>query len=107
MRIFTTVTPKMGTKSKNLWLCTELQQVTNPLNVNLKTSKKLLNSMRVSSTHKRNTMANKKKWFDTKKEALEVAKKRGLGVGCFKKKFGRNKGKFYVGYEIEFINLNS
>lgn len=52
-------------------------------------------------------MANTKKWFDTKKEALKAQAERGHGVGCFKKKFGRNKGKFYVGYEIEFINLNS
>lgn len=53
-------------------------------------------------------MANTKKWFDTKKEALTVRderRKRFPDIGLFKKKEGRNKGRFFVGSEIEFINL--
>jgi len=56
-------------------------------------------------------MAAKRKWFDSRKEAIitmdEINKLRPSSVKVFKKKFGRNKGKFFVGSEFEFINLNS
>jgi len=55
-------------------------------------------------------MANKRKWYDTKKEAIkardEINKFRTGSVEVHKKKFGRNKGRFYLGSYIEFINLN-
>lgn len=44
-----------------------------------------------------------KKYFDTLKEARTVAAQRGDKV--FKLKRGRNKGKYFVGQWIEWVNL--
>jgi hypothetical protein len=53
-----------------------------------------------------------RKWFDDKKSAITARDALRSRTGysearVFKKKWGKNKGRFYVGTELEFINLNS
>jgi len=43
-----------------------------------------------------------KKFFESKKQAIEVSRDRR--TECFKMKHGRNKGKFFVGSWIEWVN---
>lgn len=52
---------------------------------------------------------NKKKYFSTRKEAIKVCEERNkrLDVNQVrKKKWGAHKGMFFVGSEIEWLNIN-
>ena len=44
-----------------------------------------------------------KKYFASKKQALAVADYRR--DRCFKMKYGKHKGQYFVGQEIEYLNL--
>lgn len=48
----------------------------------------------------------KRKWYDSRRAASKVLKDFPFGSTIFKKKNGRNKGKYFIGSYIEFINLN-
>lgn len=52
-----------------------------------------------------------KRYFNSKKQALNDRDSKNEKAGfrkvmVFKMKYGRNKGKFFVGSELEFLNLN-
>lgn len=47
-----------------------------------------------------------KKYFNTKKEAVEAFKNRQpYAEGAYKVKYGRHKGQWFVGTYMEYINI--